>query len=51
MMLYKGVSFLLCITLSSCLAVEIESGRDSKVYPLLFNPLDVTKWKCMGTTL
>ena len=51
MMLYKVMSFLLCIGLSSCLAVETESGRDSNVYPLLFNPLDVTKWKCMGTTL
>ena len=49
MMLYKGLSFLLCITLSSCLSVE--TGRDSNVYPLLFNPLDVTAWKCMGTTL
>ena len=51
MMLYKGLSFLLCISLSSCLAVDTTSGRDSKVVPLLFNPLDVTHWKCIGTTL
>eukprot|EP00090_Calanus_glacialis_P017211 TRINITY_DN2686_c0_g1_i1.p1 TRINITY_DN2686_c0_g1~~TRINITY_DN2686_c0_g1_i1.p1 ORF type:complete len:164 (-),score=46.96 TRINITY_DN2686_c0_g1_i1:169-660(-) len=51
MMLYRGLSFLLCITLSSCLAVDTTSGRDSKVYPLLFNPLDITHWKCIGVTL
>jgi hypothetical protein len=51
MMLYRGLSFLLCITLSSCLAVDITSGRDSNVYPLLFNPFDITHWKCLGYTL
>jgi len=51
MMLYKSLSFLLCISLTSCLAVDTTSGRDSKVVPLLFNPLDVTHWKCIGTTL
>jgi len=48
-MMIRGLSFLLCLALGSCL--EVSSGRDSSVYPLLFNPLDITHWKCLGLTL
>ena len=39
----------LLLLLAACLGAA--SATDSSVYPLIFNPLEVSHWKCLGATL